>query len=91
MMISCKKAAELTCQSLDRPLSRWEQFKLWLHLTMCKSCGAFRKQSMELDRLIQQRFHKRVTDDEFKRRVKDALSDESCNRIKQRLYEALER
>jgi hypothetical protein len=91
MMISCKRAAELTCQSLDRPLSRWERFKLWFHLTMCKHCAAFRKQSMELDRLIAQRFHKQITDDEFKRAVKDVLSEESCERIKQRLREAMER
>ncbi len=91
MMISCKRAAELTCQSLDRPLSRWERLKLWFHLTMCKPCSAFRRQSMELDRLIEQRFHHQITDDQFKQAVSDVLSEESCERIKQRLREAVQR
>ena len=89
MMISCKRAAELTCQSLDRTLSRRERLNLWFHLTMCRQCAAFRKQSVELDRLIEQRFHKAISDDEFRRAVEDALSEESCERIKQQLREAM--
>lgn len=91
MMISCKKAAELTCQLLDRPLSRWEHFKLRFHLTMCRNCAAFRRQSKNLDRLIKLRFHTQITDEAFKRAVTDALSRESCERIRKRLREAIER
>jgi len=90
MMISCKKAAELTCQSLDRPLSPWERFKLWFHLTMCKRCAAFRKQCEELEALFSKRFRNEIGDEEFKQAV-NSLSDESCDRIRQRLREAMER
>ncbi len=88
-MISCKKAAELTCQSLDRRLSLGERFKLRTHLLMCKACNAFRKQSIELDRLLNKRFHSRVSDEEFQRAV-EHLPGDSCNRIKQRLREVVE-
>lgn len=86
MMISCKKAAELTCQSLDRTLSLRERIQLWMHLAMCSACNAFRKQSIELDRLIKQRFREQITDEEL-RRTAPQLPDQTCEKIKARLRE----
>lgn len=90
MMISCKKAAELTCQSLDRRLSIWERTKLHFHLAMCRGCAAFRKQSLKLDELIARRFHADVNLSEQElREAIDRLPEETCQRMKQRLREAL--
>ena len=89
MMISCKKAAELTCQSLDRPLSRRERLKLWFHLAMCRKCAAFRRQCDELEALFAKRFRNEIGDEAFQRAI-GSLSEESCGRIKQRLREAME-
>jgi len=88
MMISCKKAAELTCQSLDRPLSRWERMKLWFHMAMCKRCAAFRGQCDQLEALFAKRFSSEIDRQELQREV-ESLSAESCERIKQRLIELM--
>lgn len=86
MMISCKRAAELTCQSLDRKLTMRERIQLWIHVAMCRACSAFRKQSIELDRLIRQRFHEQITHEDLNRASRH-LPDESCKKIKARLRE----
>lgn len=89
MMMSCKKAAELTCQSLDRPLSRRERLKLWFHLAMCRQCAAFRRQCEGLEALFAKRFRNEIGDEEFQQGV-GSLSAETCERMKQRLREAME-
>ena len=38
MKHACKQATRLASDSLDRPLTLWERFKLKLHLSMCNSC-----------------------------------------------------
>ena len=40
-MISCKKAAELSSQSQDRPLSLTEWFALRFHTFRCKLCARY--------------------------------------------------
>lgn len=89
MMINCKQATELVCQSLDRPLSWRERLQLRLHLFMCAGCKGFQKQSQALDRLLQKRFHDLVQDDldgEF-----DGMPEEVCDRLKQKLRDAMEK
>ena len=87
MMISCKKAAELTCQGLDRPLSIRQRMQLRFHVLMCRGCKAFMEQSRRLDQAIRQHFHDldRATLEAEAQR----LPPEACERIKQRLHEAL--
>ena len=82
MMISCKQAAELVCQSLDRPLSLWEKVQLRFHLLMCRGCKGFMEQSRRLDELIEKHYH------EFTQAQLDGLSEEACDRLKQKLREA---
>ncbi len=86
MMISCKKATELICQSLDRPLSFWERLELRLHLWMCGGCRGFKKQSEALDRLLRKRFHD-LADGDLEAEL-DEIPQEVCERLKQKLRNA---
>ena len=88
LMISCKKATELVCQSLDRPLSLGERIQLRFHLWMCRGCKGFEEQSKRLDELIEQRFHDRVNDP--RGQMLDGLSSDACERLKQKLREQLD-
>ena len=43
-MLTCKKAARLMSEGLDRPLGVGERLRLRLHLVFCRGCRAFRAQ-----------------------------------------------
>jgi predicted anti-sigma-YlaC factor YlaD len=45
MMLSCKQAARLVSQGLDRELGFTERVRLRLHLAICNGCTNFRKQA----------------------------------------------
>jgi predicted anti-sigma-YlaC factor YlaD len=44
MMLSCKEAARLVSQRLDRDLGFGERVMLRVHLTICDGCTNFRDQ-----------------------------------------------
>ncbi len=44
MMISCKEAARLISERRDRPLGWRERIALYVHLSMCGVCSAYRRQ-----------------------------------------------
>ena len=86
VMMSCKKAAELTCAALDRPLSLGDRVRLRMHLAVCASCKGFQKQNEALLRLFEQRFRNPAMFSQ------DAnlphLPPNACERLKHRLQEA---
>jgi hypothetical protein len=43
-VISCKEASRLLSQSQDRPLGRFEGWKLRVHLRLCDVCTRFAAQ-----------------------------------------------
>jgi hypothetical protein len=43
-MLSCKRAAKLALQGLDRPLRLRERVALRLHTLLCRLCGRYRRQ-----------------------------------------------
>lgn len=43
-MITCKEAAQLISQSLDRRLPLGRRIALWSHLLMCRVCPRFLRQ-----------------------------------------------
>jgi hypothetical protein len=45
MMLSCKQAAQLASQRLDRKLGPWERLTLRLHLAICNGCANFSRQA----------------------------------------------
>ena len=46
MMFSCRKAAELTSESMDQPLSPLKRFRYRLHMVFCKWCRRNERQLM---------------------------------------------
>lgn len=86
VMISCKKAAELTCAGLDRPLSIGETVRLRFHLLMCAACRGFQKQNQALLRLFEERFRNPAATRDDADLPK--LPENACERLKRRLREA---
>jgi hypothetical protein len=54
MVMSCKRAAELTSRELDVPLRVYQRLALCLHRVLCPACRRFRRQLAELHRAIAQ-------------------------------------
>jgi hypothetical protein len=52
MMLSCKEAARLVSQGLDRRLGLGERLALRLHLAICDGCTNFRKQVLFLRKAL---------------------------------------
>jgi predicted anti-sigma-YlaC factor YlaD len=42
--LSCRQASRLISLKMDRPLTRWEQGKLIMHLWLCNNCRNFSAQ-----------------------------------------------
>lgn len=54
-MFSCYRAARLTYDRLERPLTRRERFTQWGHLFICRHCRAHDRQVRGLARLLERR------------------------------------
>lgn len=56
-MVSCKKATELVERKYEGKLTFKESFQLNLHLLMCKTCNAYKKQSKLLNKALSKFFN----------------------------------
>lgn len=54
MMLSCKEAAHLASQGLDRRLRFGERIALRLHLAICDGCTRFTRQIAFLRKAVRQ-------------------------------------
>ena len=54
MMLSCKEAARLVSQGLDRDLGFGERVMLRVHLAICDGCTNFKDQVAFLRRAVKQ-------------------------------------
>ncbi|MCD4734570.1 MAG: hypothetical protein K8R53_00875 [Bacteroidales bacterium] len=61
LMLSCWKATELIEKKLRFRLSFGEKLQLSMHLSMCKACSAYKKQSVLLDQAIHDHIHSEDT------------------------------
>lgn len=52
-MMSCKKSSGLLEKQQVEGLSLSERWSLWLHMTICKGCQHWKKDSQQLDSAIQ--------------------------------------
>jgi len=52
MMLSCKQAAQLASQGLDRRLGWFERVALRVHLAICDGCTNFSRQAAFLRRAM---------------------------------------
>ena len=89
MMISCHKAADLLCQSLDRPLSLRERWQLRFHLWMCWPCTEFEQQNQAILELIENHFRGDSEQSAIDPQL-EKQSREACERMKQRLHDAID-
>lgn len=76
-MLSCKEAAKLVSENLDRKLPFWRRVSLRLHLAMCSTCAAYRRQIEVLNRLVTTRYRFGAP-----QRDTDRLSDDRIAQIK---------
>ncbi len=53
-LLSCHKATELIEKKSLFPLSTVEKTQLYLHLKMCKACQTYSRQSVEIDKMLQE-------------------------------------
>ena len=74
-MLTCKQASQLLSQSLDRPLTRGERFRLRFHLLICKFCKRFGQQLIGLRTAIRQQIKMTEQNEEIK------LSKDAVKRI----------
>lgn len=56
LMISCKKAAELTEKKLLGNISAMESFQLSIHRALCKACRRYGVQSSEIDAFLKEHY-----------------------------------
>lgn len=78
-MISCRQAADLVSQGLDRRLRLGERLRLRLHLAMCRSCTHFATQLRFLRRAAA------ALSARSEARTGRALPDDARERIRRRL------
>ncbi len=83
-MLSCRKAAELTSQALDRRLSVRERAALRLHLALCRVCRLHGHQ-LELIRAAAARLERRLAERD------ERLDEAARERIRERLRTEAER
>ena len=76
-MLSCKEAAQLVSEGLDRELSIWQRMSLRLHVLMCRACSRYTHQVKALDEAVLK--HYRVDPSVQK---PEPLPDDALNRIK---------
>jgi len=43
-LMTCREATRLVSERLDRDLSTWERWCLWLHLLYCRACARYGRQ-----------------------------------------------
>jgi len=55
-MLSCKEAAMLVSQRLDRKLSPWQRIGLRFHVAMCNACSAYKRRIEDLNKLVSEQF-----------------------------------
>jgi hypothetical protein len=77
MMLTCKQTSQLLSQSLDRPLTGGERFRLRFHLLLCKLCKRFGQQIVGLRNAIRQQVKLTEQNEEIK------LSKDAVTRITQ--------
>ncbi len=55
-MLSCKEAAQLVSEGLDRELSFWQQLSLRFLLLMCRACSRYTRQVKALDAAVSEHY-----------------------------------
>jgi len=74
LLFSCKKAAALLDRGTISPLSPLQRVQLWMHIGICKGCGAYEHQSELIDHLLENRSRAEAFDTKaLEERIKSQL------------------
>ncbi len=86
-MLTCKEAARLISEGLDRKLSLRQRMSLRLHLIMCGACSAYRRQVETLNRVVRRRFGQSADDATASDApvCSDKMKRELCERLRGRI------
>lgn len=75
LMLSCRKATELTERATMQPLPMGDRVRLWMHLKVCDGCRAFQKQGRVIDQLMTQRMVNTTDSAAVEGRILQAIDD----------------
>ena len=81
-MFSCKEAARLSSEAMERKLSFWERLSLRFHLAMCRLCSGHAADLKKIREAARKLGKKTQGDEDFS---DIALSDDARRRIKELL------
>jgi len=76
-MLSCKEAARLVSEQLDRKLPFWQRLGLRLHVFICRACSRYARQLRALDQAVSLRYR-----EGFAAESPEHLSPQAIERIK---------
>ncbi len=82
-MLSCREITKLVSESLDHPLPLSKRVSVWMHLSMCRLCSAFRRDQVVLKERISDEVE-RASSEEMPEVVKLSAS------AKQRIAKAID-
>lgn len=82
LSLTCREAARLQSEGLDRPLTLWQRIGLRIHLFLCKWCRRYGKHL----RFLRAAAHEHP--DKLADPARQNLSENARERIKQRLNKA---
>ena len=78
LFLSCLRASELIEKKMHIKLSFTEQMQLKAHKMMCEACTRYEKQSLILEKGIEQHFHQRKDEidmDQLKEKITVQLNE----------------
>lgn len=61
-MLRCREVSKLVSESMERRLPLRQRMELWMHLTLCRLCAGFARQTRLLRRAAQERPERLVGD-----------------------------
>jgi hypothetical protein len=76
-MLSCKEAARLVSEQLDRKLPFWRRASLRLHVFICRACTRYARQLRALDQAVSRKYR-----EGFAAESPEHLSPQAIERIK---------
>ncbi|WP_282778434.1 hypothetical protein [Phaeodactylibacter xiamenensis] len=82
LMISCKKATELTEKKLLGSISAMESLQLFMHRALCKACRRYGVQSREIDAFLKDHYNNFNPDEQADEADNEALKQKIKERIK---------
>lgn len=80
LFLSCKRASELVDQKLAGEITYVQNMQLRMHLSMCRFCSAYEKQSTFIQRVLEMRLESgnrfKESNPELKQKILDDLKSQ---------------